>query len=810
MPEKLSVDELYKCCNPGIFKFKTTAELPPFDETIGQERALRALDFGIGFNNRGFNIFILGENGTGKMTTIRSILSKQAVKEPVPSDWCYVYNFKDADAPIAVSLEPGSAVIFQKDIDELLKILRVEIPKVFESKEYEKQKNLILEEFQKKQKDLFSHLEDEARTKGFSIRKTVSGLLIVPIKKTGEPLNEEEFETLDEKTRKKIEELGKTLQNELDDVVRTLRDGEKLVKDLLGRLEREAALSAVGHLIDEMKNKYQKYERITAYLEDVKEDILAHLDDFKTSEEQAPALPFMKIPKAEPTFTRYTVNVLVNNKETKGAPCVFESNPTYYNLFGRIEYKIQYGIAITDFSMIKAGSLHRANGGYIVINVLDLLRNIFAYDALKRALRNKEVKIEDVWEQYRLVSTTTLKPEAIPINVKVILVGNPYLYYLLYNLDEEYRELFKVKADFDSRMDRTDENIEKYASFVAAKCKDENLLPFDRTGIAKVVEYGSRLAEHQEKLSSKFSEINDIIMESNYWASKAKSSAVTNAHVEKAIDEKIYRNNRIEERMREMIAEGTLIVDTSGEKAGQVNGLAVLDIGDYSFGKPSRITAAAYTGKAGVVNIERETKMSGKIHEKAILIITNYLGSKYASKKPISLSASITFEQLYDMVEGDSASCAELYALLSSIANVPLKQSIAVTGSMDQNGDVQPIGGVNEKIEGFFDLCRLRGLDGSHGVIIPRRNVKHLMVKKDVVDAVKAGKFTIYPINRVEDGLEILTGMSAGELREDGTYPEGTMNYLIAKRFEEIRGALNGKKEKDDEENEKGKKENNI
>ncbi|TAL24226.1 MAG: ATP-dependent protease, partial [Nitrospirae bacterium] len=719
MPDKLSMDELYKCCDMNIFKFDTTDDLPPFEGTIGQDRALKALDFGISLENSGFNIFILGENGTGKMSTIRSILAKQSLSEPVSSDWCYVYNFKDADEPVAVSLEPGTAVTFQKDMDELIKILRVEIPKVFESKEYEKQKNLILEEFQKKQKDLFSDLENEAQAKGFSIRKTVSGLLIVPIKKTGEPLNEEEFDALDDKTKKKIEELGKTLQEKLDDVVRTLREGEKLVKDLLGKLEREAALSAVGHLIDELKSKYRDHEKITTYLEDVKEDILAHLEDFKTTEEQAPALPFMRPQKAEPTFTRYTVNVLVNNKESKGAPCVFESNPTYFNLFGRIEHKIQYGIAITDFSMIKAGSLHRANGGYLVINVLDLLRNLFAYDALKRSIRNKDIKIEDVWEQYRLVSTTTIKPEAIPLDIKVILVGNPYLYYLLYNLDEEYRELFKVKADFDSRMDRTEENIHKYASFVAAKCKDDKLLPFDRSGIAKVVEYGSRLADHQEKLSSKFSEVTDLINEAHYWALKAKSKVVMGEHVEKAIDERVYRNNRIEERLREMIAEGTLIVETSGARVGQINGLAVLDLGDYSFGKPSRITAKTWTGKAGVLNIERETKMSGKIHEKAMLILTNYLGSTYATKKPISISASITFEQLYDMVEGDSATCAELYALLSSIANVPIKQNIAITGSMDQNGDVQPIGGVNEKIEGFFELCRLRGLDGSHGVVIP-------------------------------------------------------------------------------------------
>jgi lon-related putative ATP-dependent protease len=449
--------------------------------------------------------------------------------------------------------------------------------------------------------------------------------------------------------------------------------------------------------------------------------------------------------------------------------------------------------------------LHKANGGYIVINALDLLRNIFAYDSLKRAIRNKEIKIEDVWEQYRLISTTTLKPEAIPLDVKVILVGNPYLYYLLYNLDEEYRELFKVKADFDSRMDRTEGNINKYASFVTTLCREEKLLPFDRAGVAKVVEFGSRLAEYQNKLSSRFSDIADILREASYWASKSNNNIVSDGHVQKAIDERIFRTNRIEEHLREMILEGTIIVDTKGEKVGQVNGLAVIDLGDYSFGKPSRITARTYAGKAGVVNIERETKMSGKIHEKAILIITNYLGSRYAAKKPISLSASITFEQLYEMVEGDSASCAELYALISSISGIPLKQSIAITGSMDQNGEVQPVGGINEKIEGFFDLCRLTGFDGSQGVIMPTRNVKNLMLKKDVVEAVKEGKFFIYPIQRADEGLEIITGMQVGELKDDGTYPEGTINYLVVKRLTEISEAMEKKKEKEKEEEKEGK-----
>jgi lon-related putative ATP-dependent protease len=797
MPDRLSVDDLYRFCDPDIFAFNTTDDLPEFKETIGQERALHALDFGLSLESAGFNIFILGEHGTGKMTTVRSFLSRKAMKETVPGDWCYVYNFMDPDVPVAVSLNPGDAVVFQKDMEELVKILRIEIPKIFDSKEYEKQKSKIISESQKQQTALFSSLEEEAREKGFSVRKTVSGLMIVPVKKTGEPLTEEEYESLDEMTRKKIDETGKGLQEKLNDVVRAMRESEKVVKAAMGRLEKEAALAAVGHLIDELKFKYEKYGKITSYLEDVKEDILQHLEDFKVQEEQAPALPFMKLPRAEPAFTRYTVNVLVSNKDCQGAPCIFESNPTYYNFFGRIEHKFQYGVAITDFSMIKAGSLHKANGGYIVMDARDLLRNIFSYDALKRAIRNKEVKIEDVWEQYRLISTTTLKPEAIPLDVKVVLVGNPYLYYLLYNLDEDYRELFKVKADFDSRMDRTDENVRKYASFVGSLCKEEKLLSMDKKGVAKVVEVGSRLAEHQNKLSARFSDVADIIREASYWASKTNSNIVSHEHVQKAIDERVFRTNRIEERLKEMVIEGTIIVDTAGDKAGQINGLAVLDLGDYSFGRPSRITARTYAGKAGVVNIERETKMSGKIHEKAILIITNYLGSKYAAKRPLSLSASITFEQLYDMVEGDSASCAELYALLSSISGVPLKQSIAVTGSMDQNGEVQPVGGINEKIEGFFDLCRLIGLNGNHGVIIPKRNVKNLMLKKDVVDAVKEGKFTIYPIQKVEEGLEIITGMQAGELREDGTYPEDTVNYLVVKRLTEISEAVKEKKEEE-------------
>lgn len=798
MVTKLTPEALYRRCDPEMFTFNTTEDLEGFPGTIGQEKALKALDFGLGMDSSGFNIFALGESGTGKMTTIMTALKEKAAGENVPADWCYVHNFKDPDTSIAISLEPGNGVIFAKEMEDLIKTLRIEIPKAFESKEYEMQKSKIIDEFQQKQSEYFSRLDEEAKTRGFTVKRGPTGVLIVPVKENGELLSKEEFEALDESARKKMEETGRMFQEKLNDVVRVLRDADKLVRDMLVKLERMIALDLVGPLIEVMKTKYRQNEKIAKYLDDVKEEIVTHLDEFRTQEEQPAPLPFLKMPKQEPSFVKYTVNVLVNNGESKGAPIVFESNPTYLNLFGRLEYKVSYGMATTDFTMIKAGALHRANGGYLVIDTMDLFKNPFSYDALKRALKNKEIRIEDILEQYRMLSTTGLKPEAIPLNTKVVLMGNPYIYYLLYSFDEESRDLFKVKADFDSRMDRTPETMNQYARFIAQAQRDENLLPFDRTGVAAIIEMSSRFADHQDKLSVKFSTIMDLIRESHYWAKKADSTVVKAEHVTKAVGEKILRVNRVEERMREMTLEDTIIVDTSGAKVGQVNGLAVLDFGDYTFGKPSRITAKTFAGKAGIVNIERETKMSGKIHEKAILIISSYLGSKYASKSPISLSASITFEQLYEMIEGDSATCAELYSLLSSISGVPLKQSFAVTGSMDQNGDVQPIGGVNEKIEGFFQLCKMRGLDGSHGVIIPKRNGKNLVLAQDVVDAVRDGKFSIYTIEKMEEGLEILTGMKAGELQEDGTYPEGTINYLVAKRLTEIGEALEKKKEKDE------------
>jgi lon-related putative ATP-dependent protease len=806
MLKKVTPDELYRCCEPSEFHFKTTDEITPLKETIGQARALRSLDFGLGIESHGFNIYILGESGTGKMTTIRAILNDKAKEEPVPNDWCYVYNFKNPDAPQAISLPPGMGTALQKDMDELINILRQEIPKIFESKEYEKQRVKIFEEFQKRQKTLFAGLEKQVKAKDFSLKKTVSGLSLVPVKKTGESLSEEEYENLEPGVRKKIETIGKELQEKLDDAVRTVRAEEKKVKEKIVQLERQAALSSVGHLIDELKQKYGEVSDIPEYLDNVREDILDHIDDFKPQEEQPSTLPFMKPQKSEPSFVRYIVNVLVNNRDSKGAPMVFESNPTYYNLFGRVEHKLQYGMAVTDFSMIKPGSLHKANGGYLIVDALEVLKNIFVYDALKRAIKDREVRVEDVWEQYRLVSSITLKPQAVPLNVKIILVGNPRLYYLLYNLDEEYRELFKIKADFENRMDRNEESLLKYAGFVRAKCEEKSLMPFERNAVARIIEHGSRLAEHQGKLSAKFSEIADVLREADYWARSDNGSVVASEHVEKALEEKTYRSNKVEKKIHEAIREKSILLDTEGSAVGQINGLSVIDLGDYRFGIPSRITAKSYAGKAGVVNIEREIKMSGKIHEKAILTLSAYLGGRYAQKIPLSLTASLTFEQLYGGVEGDSATCAETYALLSSIAGIPLKQSVAITGSMNQHGDVQPIGGVNEKIEGFYEVCKLGNLSGEQGVVIPSSNVKNLMLNHKISEAVENGSFHIYTIDSIEDGIEIFTGMPAGELQPDGIYPEGTFNSLVMKNLQEYSEA---QKEQKDENGEEGKKKNN-
>ncbi|MBI5906179.1 MAG: AAA family ATPase, partial [Deltaproteobacteria bacterium] len=620
MARPLAPEELRRACDARRFPFTTTDEIPPLTRIVGQQRALDAIEFGLDMRSLGFNIYALGESGTGKTAAVRAYISRKASTAPTPRDWVYVFNFREPSEPIAVSLAPGRGAEFQRDMSQLVDFLRAAIPKVFESKEYEQQKSRIVEEFQKRQKELFAGLEAQAESRGFKVHATINGFSLVAVDEAGEPVTEEKFGAFDDRRKREIRERGKQVQERLDDVVRTVKAADKAAKDALGQLERVAALSVLGHRLDEIRAGHAGNGKILSYIDAVQEDVLANLEDFKGGgEEPASPLPFLKVARQEPNFTRYLVNVIVNNGGAEGAPCVFESNPTYYNLFGRIEHRFQMGAAITDFSMIKAGALHKANGGFLVIAALDLLRNIFSYDALKRAVRNGEVKIEDVWEQYRLVTTAMMKPEPIPLDVKVVLIGNPEIYYLLYNLDEEYRELFKVKADFDHRIERTDESVDHYASFVATKAKEEGLLPFDAGGVARVVDFGARLAEDQEKLSTKFSDISNLLREAHYWASRDGAAAVNGVHVGKALSAKVSRNSLVEDRMRQLAAEGTILLETRGERVGQVNGLAVLDLGDHSFGKPSRITATVYAGKAGVLNIERETKMSGKIHEKGVL-----------------------------------------------------------------------------------------------------------------------------------------------------------------------------------------------
>jgi lon-related putative ATP-dependent protease len=782
---KVPLEKLRWVCDEDQLDFTTTAEIPELEGAIGQERALKSIDFGLGMEMDGFNLFLAGETGTGRSSTIKNLLKKRARTEPAPYDWCYVYNFKSPDKPLSLALSAGKGSELAGDMKELLDAVRGVIPKALDSKEYETNKTTLMEGYQEANASLFTKLEKEAEEKGFALQRTVSGLVMVP-QKEGRNYTQEEYDALNDEERHKIDETGKGLTEKLNDVLRVVRENEKATKEMLAQLDRSLGLAAVGHHIDPLKEKYAAFPKVTGYLEEVQEDILLNLEDFKDQGQPQPSpVPGLRLPRQEPSFERYAVNVLVDNKDIEGAPVVFEANPTYNNLFGRIEHVMQMGgVATTNFTLVKPGALHRANGGYLIVDAREVLINPFSWDSLKRCIKNSEIKIEDVLEQYRFMAIASLKPEPVPLQAKIIMIGAQWIYYLLFYMEPDYRKLFKVKADFDSHIARTSEIIKDYALFVANHCKDEKLLPFDRSGVAALLEHSARLVEDQHKLSCQFMEISDLIREASYWAGKENSPIVTREFVKRAIEEEVYRNNRIEERIQEMIDEGTIMVDTAGDEVGQINGLSVISLGDYMFGRPSRLTVRVYMGRGGMVNIEREVKLSGPLHDKGVLILTGYLGGKYAHDKPLSFSASICFEQSYEGVEGDSASSTELYALLSALSGVPLKQGIAVTGSVNQLGRVQPIGGVNYKIEGFYAVCKARGLTGEQGVMIPETNVRHLMLKDEVVEAVRAGRFHIWSVSTIDQGIEILTGVPAGERGADGSYPEGTINYLVDKRLQ--------------------------
>jgi len=794
--KELSYEMLSNKCDPDIFEFSNTSEIEPINDVIGQERAVKAMEFGLKVKMKGYNIYISGATGSGKTRYAENYIKSIAINEKTPDDWCYVYNFDNPSQPIAINLPAGKGREFQKDMEEFVKNLGSEISKAFDDEEYIKEKQSISRRFQKQKEELIDRLNKEAEKYDFKVKNTSSGIYFLPII-DGKAISLQEYGELDENIKSEISKKSEIVHEETAEIIRSIRTVEKSEQEDIDELESKITLLTIGTYISDLKEKYKDNEKIVTYLDKVQEDILSNLDEFKEEEPTDDQQLFPWIVKsAEAPENRYYVNLIVDNSELKGAPVICDFNPTYYNLLGKVEYENEFGTMTTDYTMIKPGLFHQANGGYLILQINDVLSNTLSWESLKRVIKTKKLCMENLKEQLGLVAVSTLKPEAIPVDVKVILVGNEMIYQFLYEYDEEFRKLFKIKVDFDGEMPRNSENIKKLSHFISSFCKNENTLPFDRTGVAAVVEYSSRLVEDQNKLTTKISDIVDILCEACTWAEIDGSNVVTGTHVKKAISEKNYRSNKYDKKLLELLEDGTIMIDTDGEVVGQINGLTILDMGDYSFGKPSRITATTYMGKSGIVNIEREAEMSGTSHTKGILILSGYIGQKYAQNMPLSLTASICFEQLYGEIDGDSASSAELYAILSSLSELPIKQYIAVTGSVNQRGEIQPIGGATQKIEGFFELCKIRGLTGKQGVIIPHQNVKNLMLNDEVIEAIKEGKFHIYPVKTIDEGIEILTGVKAGKRNKNGTYEKGTVNYLVYKKLEKFaRIAENKEKE---------------
>ncbi|MCL5674867.1 MAG: AAA family ATPase [Candidatus Omnitrophica bacterium] len=765
--------------------FTTTEEIIPYEGIIGQERAAHALEFGLSITQDGYNIYVSGIPGSGRVAAVESTVKKIAEKLPIPDDWCYVHNFSHPDNPKCLRFPPGKAIIFKKDMQILIDDLQVDVPKAFESKFYEEQKNLIVRDFQNKKDELIREIEEDAKRAGFNLKSTTSGFMFIPAVE-GKPLSEEDLEKLSDEAKKEIRDKQEILYEQLSEILRQIKQAEKTIKEKLEALERDTALATIKPKIEDLKDKYKDFSDVISYLDEVLNDTVENVEAFGDKKEME-ILPGLKLPARENPLIKYDVNVLIDNSQIKGAPVIKESNPTYYNLTGRTEYRPSLGAMFTDFTMIKPGSFHRANGGYLILNTLDLLRNYFAWDAVKSTIENKEIRIEDINEQFRIISTPSLKPQPVPARVKVILIGNPLLHLLLYTYEESFNKLFKVKVDFSTIMEKDNKGINEYVSVISRIVRENSLKHLDKTAVAKIIEFGSRIIEDQKKISTHFIEISDLIKEANFWAEKDNGSSLISAkHITKAIEEKIYRSNLIEKRIEELIHDNTIMVDVDGNTTGQINGLSVMSIGDYMFGKPSRITATTYIGRGGVINIEREVKLSGSIHNKGFLILKGLLGEKFGHKYPLIFNSTICFEQTYQEIEGDSASSTEYYALISSLSGIPIKQGIAVTGSINQKGEIQPIGGVNEKIEGFYSVCKLKGLTGQQGVIIPESNVKHLMLKEEVIESVRENKFHIWAVKTVNEGIEILTGVPAGEKGKDGSYPERTVNYAVGKKLIEL------------------------
>ncbi|KAF0193383.1 MAG: peptidase S16 lon-like protein [Bacillota bacterium] len=781
MFEKLDHDRLRANCSLDILNFTTTEEVLPLEGLMGQDRAVQSLAFGLRIKDEGYNIYIMGLTGTGRNSYTMSIVKELAEKQLTPDDWCYVYDFEHPDQPLAISFRRGEGTVFKETMGALIETLKTELPQAFDSDEFKTLRHKVIQGFQQQSINLMARIEQVAKDNQLLFKPTGKGYVTIPLVNS-QPATEAVVAGLDASAMQKITERVNKFNYDAEDIFEEIRAHETEAQERMVKLEHNTALSVLGPLIKTLQSRFGDNNTALAYFEALQSDILKHIKNFWTEEEVSPSpLAALQQGSKEPWDTKYKVNLFVDNKDTKGAPVVREPNAVYYNLMGMIEMQHNMGVLTTDFTKIKAGAIHRANGGFLILEAEDLFSNALSWKGLKRALKHRISRIENVPAASTVI--TGLKPAGIPLNLKVLIIGSYEIYRLLFQLEEDFKKLFKVKVDFETEMNRKEEYVYKMAAFISKHCQDKGLRHFTRDAVCEVVEYSSRLAENQQKLSTRFNDIVELLSEANVWADIAGVTVIDSAHVEKALEQKRYRSDKYEQKIHELIEEGTYLISTDGHEVGQINGLAVYNLGDYSFGRPSRITVNTFAGKSGVINIEKEAQMSGRLHNKGVHILSGYLGKMFAQKFPLTLTATLCFEQSYDGIDGDSASSTELYALLSSLADIPLDQGIAVTGSVNQKGEIQPIGGVNEKIEGFFRVAKRKGLSGKQGVLIPHTNVKNLMLDNEVVAAVAEGKFHVWSASTIEQGIELLTGVPAGTPDAAGHYPPGTVFHEVATKL---------------------------
>ena len=776
-------------CDPSVFNFTTTDELSGIETGIGQDRGIKALEFGLNVDIKGYNLYLEGPSGVGKTMYTKHYLDKLSKKQKTPCDWCYIYNFDNPNEPVALPLHAGQGKEFKEQMNSFIKDIRNDLKNTFDNDDFEKEKALITQAYEAQRDALMEKLNQKSEKYGFQVKSSQNGIYMMPII-NGKAIEQEEFEKLDDEIKQNFEDNSSIVQEQILQVISEIKNIERETQKKLSEWQSNVALLTIDAHVNYIKSKFKRNKKINTFLENIKKDILKNIDIFLADQpEQQQPTPGPKQEAPKP-WLNYRVNLFIDNSNQEGAPVIMDSDYSYHNIFGKLEYENYYGSLKTDYTMLKPGLLHQANGGYIIFQAHDLLENGITYETLKKALRQKQLLLENTSDPRSPMVLVSLKPEPIPLDLKVILIGSEEIYQTLMAVDKDFSKLFKIKVEFEDSSENTPENMNKLARFIHGLCEQEELPPLDAPAVSKIIEYASRLANSQDKLSTRFNDLSQIIGEAATWASMDKSKIVTAEYVDKALSERVNRIKKYDSMYMEMIKENTLLIDTSGNKVGQINGLTVMNIGDYTFGKPVKITANTYTGKTGIINIEREVDLSGSTHSKGVYILSGYLGENFAQDIPMNLTASICFEQLYNGVDGDSASSTELYAILSSLSGVPINQSFAVTGSVNQKGEIQPIGGVNEKIEGYFQICKMRGLDGSHSVMIPIQNTKNLNLNQEVVDAVKAGKFHIYAVSTIDEGIELLTGVPAGKRGPTGKFPAGTINYLAyekLKKYAEIK-----------------------